>query len=552
MPVLLTSLIRPYLLRRPWQSLLAILGIALGVAVVVGIDLAATAALASFRGAVTAVTGNTTHQVSSDAGVVPDALLATLITRPEVAAATPVLSTTALVADQDNIPLRLLGIDPFTDFRFRAYSPARSGKNAVFAEADAVPGAFTRFLTEPDALVLARPFATSYHLKPGDQLALFIGNRPRRFTILALFDPAGPGAASAGDLALADLATIQEALARPNGLDRIDLILRGDLATQEASAATLQTLLPPGCVIERPAQRSAQTEQLISAFQLNLLALSLLSLFVGVFMISNTMLFAVVQRRQAIGLVRALGATREAVLGAFLMEAALLGCVGALVGIALGTGLAQYAVKLVGQTISDVYAYVRVDSAPLTWPTAIKGFALGVLASLVAAAGPAREAAMTPPRLTWLRSETERRATATLPLFTALGVGLLVAAALCAAWPGMGIPGGFAAAFLLASGFACFTPHVAIGLAIVLKPLVERSSGVLGVLAITNVGATLSRTGLAIAALMVALAMTIGVATAQRSSNGSAGASWPMSMSAPWRRKSAAWRSPSIRHSSRH
>lgn len=511
MGVLLRSLIRPSALRRPWQTLLAILGIALGVAVVVGIDLAAAAALSSFRGAVTAVAGNTTHEVTGIAGSVPDATLGLLLASPDVEAATPVISTAALVPAHNNIPLQLLGIDPFSDFRFRAYSPTNSARSSL-SGADAVPQAFERFLTEPDTLFLAQPFAEAHGYRAGDSIDLLIGSKPRTFTILAVYDPVGPGSEAAGDLALCDIATAQEALAM-SGLDRIDLILAGDQATQDAQAAAIQQILPAGLAIARPASRSAQVEQLIGAFRLNLQALSLLSLFVGIFLIYNTMLFAVVQRRPAIGIVRALGATRTEVLSAFLGEALVLGLLGSLVGLLLGTGIAQIAVRLVGQTISDLYAYVRVDEAPLTILVALKGLILGLGAALIAAAMPAREASMTPPRLTMIRSELEDVTLSRLPMLALLGVAIFILAALCIVIEEGGTSGGFAAAFLITLSFACFTPHVVVLLCRLLRPVMLRGAGITGVLALSNVGAGLSRTGLAIAALMVALSMTIGVTT---------------------------------------
>lgn len=502
--------------RRPWQSLLAILGIALGVAVANAIDLSAAAALQSFRGAVAAVAGNTTHEITGAAGRVPDELLAPLLMSPHVVAATPVLSTAARAPEYEGAALRLLGVDPFSDFRFRAYSPTNTSASSLNAP-EAVPNAFQRFMTEANTLVLARPIAQQHGLQPGDTLLLQAGTGPRTWTILALFDPMGPGAESAGELALCDIAAAQDALGLSAGLDRIDLILPGDFATQDLHAEALRAKLPPGLRLERPAARSSQVEQLIAAFRLNLQALSLLALFVGLFLIYNTMRFAVVQRRGMIGIVRALGGTQRAVQGAFLTEALLLGLGGAVAGIALGTLLAQGAVKLVAQTITDLYAYVRVTEAPLTAEAALKGGLLGLAAALIAAWIPAREAAQTPPRLTLVRSVYEQQVHTRLVPLALLGLGIFAVTWLVIRWEAGGTAGGFAAAFLLALGCACFTPHTALGLTTLLRPVLTRFTGPLSVLGIANVSAALSRTGLAMAALMVALAMTIGVTTMIRS-----------------------------------
>ncbi|HYE79398.1 MAG TPA: FtsX-like permease family protein [bacterium] len=520
MRALLLALAIPTLRRRPWQAALAVLGIALGVAVVVGIDLAAAAALASFRGAVTAVAGNTTHEVAGAAGPLPEDLYRTLRTHPSVEAATPVVTDTAIVQEADYAPVRLLGIDAFSDFRFRAYSPTSQGTTTALAGTPHAATMFQRFITGPNTCLLARPFGQRHGIKDGDRITLQIGAAPQVFTVLALFDPVGPGADAAGELLLCDIATAQETTGRLGTLDRIDLILPGDGSRQDHAAETIRANLPPGVELRRPSQRSGQVEQLIAAFRLNLQALSLLALFVGVFLIYNTMLFAVVQRRRSIGIVRALGATRGEVLGAFLAEAGGLGVAGSAVGLALGTGLAQYAVQLVATTISDLYAYVRVDQAPLTAAATWKGILLGLGASVLATLGPAREAAATPPRTTWIRSELEGRTRASLPTFAVAGAVLLAAAWTMARWEAGGIPGGFGAAALVALGFACFTPHAVLGMERLLRGPAASVAHGLGTLAITNVGATLSRTGMAIAALMVALAMVVGVTTMIRSFRG--------------------------------
>src|SRR5215475_16071493 len=110
----------------------------------------------------------------------------------------------------------------------------------------------------------------------------------------------------------------------------------------------------------RPALRTQAIEQMTAAFELNLTALSLLALVVGMFLIYNTITFSVVQRRGLIGTLRCLGVTRGQIFALVLAEALIVGLVGALLGLALGVALGRGLVALVTRTINDLYFAVSV------------------------------------------------------------------------------------------------------------------------------------------------------------------------------------------------
>ena len=101
-----------------------------------------------------------------------------------------------------------------------------------------------------------------------------------------------------------------------------------------------------------------------AAFRLNLTALSLLALVVGMFLIYNSMTFSVIQRRPLFGTLRCLGVTRGEIARMVLSEAVIVGAVGSALGLALGVLLGQGAVRLVTQTINDLYYVVTVRGRP--------------------------------------------------------------------------------------------------------------------------------------------------------------------------------------------
>ena len=132
---------------------------------------------------------------------------------------------------------------------------------------------------------------------------------------------------------------------------------------------------------------------MLAGFQLNLQAMSLVSLLVGMFLIYNTIEASVVRRRSEIGILRSLGVTRREIRLLFLGEASVLGAVGIAVGMAGGYLLARWFVGTVAETISSLYVLLSVQQvvvSPWNW---ISALLLGFASVMAAAWFPARAAA---------------------------------------------------------------------------------------------------------------------------------------------------------------
>src|SRR6202000_2011665 len=123
----------------------------------------------------------------------------------------------------------------------------------------------------------------------------------------------------------------------------------------------LAAQLPPGVEVHEAQGRTRQSLDMTGAFTTNLQAMSLLALLVSTLLIYGAISFAVVQRRRVIGILRALGATRSEVLAIVLTEAAVLGVVGAGIGLVLGLAIGHALITLVSRTINDLYFVVAVS-----------------------------------------------------------------------------------------------------------------------------------------------------------------------------------------------
>ncbi len=483
MPLFWRALLRhPW--RHPWQLALAVLGIALGVAVVLAVDLANASARRGFDLAMSRITGHATHRLVAARGI-PESLYAELRVKHGIRRAAPAVVGYLPNADQPGQLLQIFGVDPFAEAPFRDTAADLTGKSFDIRA----------LLVEPDAALLPVTLGETVRLRCGDQYVTL-----RRAGTL--------DAAMLAGLVITDIATAQAVLGRPGQLSHIDLIVPDGLEGERQLAA-LRNALPPEIRLERPAERNQATADLSAAFSLNLTAMSLLALLVGMFLIYNAMTFSVVQRRSLLGMLRALGVSRQELFLGVLGEALLLGLVGAMVGSLLGIGLGSGLVYLVTRTINDLYYVLSVRELFIDPWSLARALSLGVLATVAAAWLPAREAANAPPGAVLSRAHLESRWRVALP-FLVLGGLILLASGAVVLVVLQSLTAGFAGLFLLILGCALLTPPVVVSWVRLNRPLTMRL-GLVVQMANRDVARHLSRTGVAVAALMVAFSATVGV-----------------------------------------
>lgn len=482
-----------HLLRHPWHLVLSVIGVALGVAVVVAVDLATGSARRAFDLSAAAVTGPATHTISGGPTGLPDALYTRLRVDVGVHDIAPVIEAYVTANRAPARPLRLVGIDPLAQ--------------STFAPEHALPGAGDpRLLTMPDAVALTAPLAQRLGVSAGARLSLEIGGHRRVVTVVAV----GPRQAGFDDILITDVASAQSLLSKPGRLTRIDLRVP-DGSTGAGLLARVRAALPPDANLTTAASRSAAFVQMTHAFRINLVALSLLVLVVGLFLIYNTMTFSVVQRRAHIAIVRALGLTRREVFAWISAEALVIGILGTALGLAAGVALGEGLVRLVTRTINDLYFVVSVRALTVAPASLAKGLILGVVATLAAAAVPAWEATRTSAGSSLHRSSLEHGVRRFAPVGAWTALALCALAALLLGLARHSLVLSYAGLFLVILGFALLTPIVVITLMRMIRPPLAFAFGTLGALAPRSVSAALSRTGVAIASLAIAVAATIAI-----------------------------------------
>ncbi len=483
-----------FYLRHPWQLVLAIAGISLGVGVYVGVSLANDSAARAFDVAAADVRGTVTHRLLPVDGALDERVYRELVLSDGALRAAPVVEGEVGVASQPGLRVPLLGIDPLLGERaLRMAQVAPTGGTDI-----------VRLVIEPGTVLLPEGLAGELGVARGESMTVTIGQREALVHVIGLIPP-GSSDVQAEPPIVADIATAQELLATLGRIDRIDLSLTAD------QARALAAIQPAGAVLVAAAAEDVAFRELTAAFRTNLSALGLLALVVGMFLIYGTMAFAVVQRTQTLGILRTLGVSRAEVLQTILWETAGIAAVATALGLLLGHVLAMGLVELVLGTIGDLSFNAAVGAVePTPWIYA-QGAALGLAATLVAAAKPALDATLVTPAAALRRAVLERRAHAAARRAAYVALPVLATSGLTLAFGPSALWAAFAALFGVLAAGALLTPFATVALMSAIDALLGRRGGIPVTLAVRGVSASLSRTGVATSALAVAVATVNGV-----------------------------------------
>jgi putative ABC transport system permease protein len=489
-----------YFARHPALTALNIVGIALGVTVFLAVQIINHSALESFRASVDIVAGKADLEVIGDGLRFDENAYPVVANDPDIAAATPSVDDVASLTDYPGEYLQLLGIDIFSNGPLRTFELHDAQKQTPDILA---------FLRDPKTIALTRKLSDRLGLKIGDALRVETQTGTETFHIGYILDFGGDAPGADEHLSVMDIANVQENFRHVGKLSRISARLRPGADFNRVSAR-LRAELPPNVLVQAPDRRNRQIERMLGAFQLNLTALSLISLLVGMFLIYNTVATAVVRRRHEIGVLRALGLSGFQVELLFMAEAFVLGVAGSLLGLVLGVVMAGQLVGAVSQTITSLYILASIQNLFISPWAIIAALVLCLGAVLLAAWFPAREAAALSPVQALSIGHLEENSARSTGRWLAVGISLLVLAALVArislaygpAWLSFG------AALFALLGFAFFVPSLSVLFSTWIEP-----RSIMMRIALGHFAQSLHRTSMAIASLVVALAMVVGIST---------------------------------------
>ncbi|HWT79193.1 MAG TPA: ABC transporter permease, partial [Candidatus Methylomirabilis sp.] len=485
--------------REGLRSLITILGVSLGVAVVLAIRLANDGVLDSFRSSLDHVAGRSRLQVTAGEMGFDETLFPIITGTTGVTRAVPVVQATTPVVGLPGEVLLVLGVDILSDAAVREYRGLTPGLVDPL-----------QLLTEPDGILLTERFAHAHGFSVRDTIRLHTPTGSWAFVIRGLLADQGAARSMDGQFAVLDISAAQLRFGKLGRLDRVDLLL-DEKADPNRIAMALRQSLPSEVTVERPEARNAQVEQMLASFQLNLFLLSMIALFVGIFLVYNTLSVAVVRQRRHLGILRGLGVSRGQVLLVVTAEGGLIGLLGSGLGVALGVLLAQSTLEAVSQTVSSLYAFVRPGQVHVPAALILQAVMLGCGTAVVSSLLPALEAASVTPREAMAAGILERRHH---PWYLA-GAGfalLLVATSLAQGHPLGGRPLlGYSAALSLLLATILLCPASLLIFQRVLAAILTGSKFLTWRVAAGNLGRTLRRNAVSVGAMVVGLAMLVSV-----------------------------------------
>ena len=479
--------------------LLTLLGVALGVAAVLSIQIINRNAIAAFTGSVKAVSGEADLSVMGYAPSLPEALYPRVLATAGVQAAWPLWRAAVALSEAPGPGegpatrgmLDLIGVDFFTPVDI-----PWQGEPTDPAEA----------LSQPGWVALTPLLAEQEGWRVGDVVTVSLGSRVARLTVGALVDFHALNPLASPKLAVMDIAQAQSLFGDAGAIHQIDIKL-ADGADTAAVRERLRENLGPAARVETPEQRETKARGLLSAFQLNLTALSLISLFVGMFLVYSSTQASLVRRREEFGLLRSLGATNRQVFALIMTEVSLLGCLGAVLGTALGYGVAQANVRLVSATLSNLYLLEEISRLEMTTGLYLLGIAIGFGGAAAGALLPALDAARRDTRALLSAFTLHERVGNLAPRLFGLGVALPLAAA---AWYGLlgrhWQHAGFVLAVVVLLTLPLLTPLLVRNLCARIR---VRGFGL--AYSLKGLGVRLQTTSVAVASLAVAVSMLVGV-----------------------------------------
>lgn len=359
----------------------------------------------------------------------------------------------------------------------------------------------------PEEVVIDRASATDGDLQVGDTTRVFTPE-PLEVTVVGVAtygtaDSPGP----LTEAIFSEEGAIAHLGGTPGTVDSL-LVEAEPGVSQGAVTAAVADVLPDGVEAITGAELTEESAQIgrdfVGVLRPALLAFALIALLVGAFSIYNTFAIVVAQRTRDAALLRALGASRRQVIGSTIIEAALVGLVGAGLGLLAGIGLAAgMSALMAGFTGMSSSALVISAGTVLTALAVGTGVTVGSAllparrASRVAPVQALREVAVDGGRVGRLRTGAGLAA-------LALGVGL-GATAILSEDGSTTSAGGGAALLLLAA--IILAPAAAGPLVRVVGAPLAKVRGVTGLMARRNAVRNPRRTGSTATALIIGVAV---------------------------------------------
>ncbi|MFL2627732.1 MAG: FtsX-like permease family protein [Dehalococcoidia bacterium] len=496
-----------YYFRSFTQSILAVLGVAVGIAVFVAVDLANDSAKQSFRNSAASIFGETEFQLIGSTSGIPEKVYADVVKsaelQPLLNIIKPIIDKQINLVDTDGVEqkYRLLGINVINENVF-------SGTNNYGI--DFLNSQTGLNLIAENQVFVSSLLATTKQLSITDEL--LVKGTNNKISIVGFFQNDNSLQRELmQNVIITDISVAQNITNSKGVLSRID-ISSIDRQNQKTALDKWVSLLPSGVQLIPSYTYSDARKSITKSFDTNLLALSLLALLVGLYLIYNMMTFSIHRRKNLFGTLRAIGVTKNEIFSLVLVEGLLIGLLGAILGIMLGMLLAYFLLGLISSTIN--YQFFSSSPNTIEFETTIiyQALILGISGSIVSVLIPAWSASRIQPReLIDIYGKYSTYNNYHIILFF-LGLLLCSIGYLITLAPLTNLIIGFIAMFLVIVGLSLTVPTITQMVLVVMSLILEKiGRPTIITLSVETIKNSLNTIAICIAALSVSIAMTIGI-----------------------------------------
>jgi putative ABC transport system permease protein len=443
----------------------------------------------------------------SGAATVPESLLARVRALPEVEAAggtiAPIASNRAEILGRDGKAVGSGDAPKFglgNDASLPRFSPLEL-KSGQWPEG-------------PGQVAIDADTAAGQNFKVGDRVTVATLGAKHRYAVTGIATFGGLNTLGGATIAIWDLPTAQALLDKRGRFDGISIAAKDGTSPAELIRA-VRPLVPASLEVKDSAQQAAadakDTNVIVKAIRYFLLGFGAIALFVGAFVIFNTLSITVAQRTREFATLRTLGASRKQVMRSVVIEGVVIGLLASVIGLFAGFGLAKL--------LSAIGGELPEAGMVFALRTVVISLALGTVITVLASIVPARRATRVPPIAAVREGSTLPPSRfAAHSLKTAVIVVIAAVAAICVGIFAGGI-GTLAVVLLLGLGIVGLFVGVAFAAPHLVEPLTRlvgwparRSGGVAGELANANSVRNPSRTASTAAPLMIGLTLVTVVA----------------------------------------
>ncbi|MGE5377402.1 MAG: ABC transporter permease [Bacteroidota bacterium] len=238
--------------------------------------------------------------------------------------------------------------------------------------------------------MLVDSYAKEKKISVGNEILVITPNGAQKLRVVGLMAREGLGQTNNGSFGVLPLIAAQEIFQRGHDIDQIDIVpVNDNPGTAELAAlrAGLQDRLGKKYSVTYPSGQGERMTQMLQNYQIGLNFMSGIALFVGAFLIYNAFAMTVVERTREFGMLRTIGMTRRQVTVQVLLEAALLGLIGSLLGVGIGILLATGLTRMMEMVLNQDIGMIQVSSADI-----LLSLMLGIGVTFLAALLPAFQA----------------------------------------------------------------------------------------------------------------------------------------------------------------